>query len=108
MARRAVICIRTSSQTQGEKSSPVEHEADCRRLAKEKGLDVVRVFRDVEKYRVGSKLVESAGRRSDRPGLVPMLKDGMRDEFDVIIGWREGRLYRGKSNASSPGNRPGL
>lgn len=57
MVCRAVIYIRASSETQGEKSSPVEQEADCRRLAKEKGLDVVRVYRDVEKYRVGRKLV---------------------------------------------------
>ena len=35
MTRRAVIYIRTSSETQGEKSSPIEQEADCRRLAQE-------------------------------------------------------------------------
>jgi hypothetical protein len=50
MTRRAVIYIRTSSETQGEKSSPAEQEADCRRLAHEKGLQVVCVYRDVEKY----------------------------------------------------------
>ncbi len=33
----------------------VEQEADCRHLAKEKGLTVVHVYRDVEKYRVGNK-----------------------------------------------------
>jgi DNA invertase Pin-like site-specific DNA recombinase len=95
MARRAVIYIRTSSEAQGENFSPVEQEADCRRLAKEKGLDVVRVYRDVEKYRVGRKLVQPSGSRSDRPGLVAMLKDATRDEFDVILAWREDRLYRG-------------
>lgn len=58
MMQRAVIHIRTSSKTQGEKSSPIEQEADCWCLAKEKGLQVVRVYWDVEKYRVGSKLVE--------------------------------------------------
>jgi DNA invertase Pin-like site-specific DNA recombinase len=95
MVRRAVIYIRTSSETQGERSSPVEQESDCRRLAKEKGLQVVRVYRDVEKYRVGNKLVEPSGSRSDRPGLLVMLKDASRDEFDVILAWREDRLYRG-------------
>jgi len=95
MTRRAVIYIRTSSETQGEKSSPIEQEADCRRLAQEKGLSVVRVYRDMEKYRVGNKLVESSGSRSDRPGLLAMLKDASRDEFDVILAWREDRLYRG-------------
>ena len=95
MTRRAAIYIRTSSETQGEKSSPVEQEADCLHLAQEKGLHVVRVYRDVEKYRVGSKLVEPSGSRSDRPDLLAMLKDSSRDEFDVIVAWREDRLYRG-------------
>ena len=95
MTRRAVIYIRTSSETQGEKSSPIEQEADCRRLAQEKGLSVVRVYRDMEKYRVGNKLVELSGCRSDRASLLAMLKDATRDEFDVILAWREDRLYRG-------------
>jgi len=95
MARRAVIYIRTSSETQGEKSSPLEQETDCRRLAEEMGLQVVYIYRDAEKYRVGNKLVEPSGSRSDRPGLQAMLKDATRDTFDVILAWREDRLYRG-------------
>jgi site-specific DNA recombinase len=95
MTRRAVIYVRTSSETQGEKSSPVEQEADCHRLAEEKGLDVVRVYRDVEKYRVGNRFVEPSGTRSDRPGLLAMLQDASKDEFDIILAWREDRLYRG-------------
>ncbi len=35
MNKRAVIYIRTSSEHQGEKSSPVEQEEDCRQLALE-------------------------------------------------------------------------
>jgi len=95
MVRRAVIYIRTSSETQGEKSSPAEQEADCRRMAEEKGLTVFCVYRDVEKYRVGNKLVEPSGSRSDRPALQAMLKDAAKDEFDIILAWREDRLYRG-------------
>ena len=95
MSRRAVIYIRTSSETQGGKSSPSEQEGDCQILAKEKGLQVVRVYCDVEKYRVGNKLVEPSGSRSDRLGLLEMLKDATRDEFDVILAWREDRLYHG-------------
>jgi len=95
MVRRAVIYIRTSSETQGGKSSPSEQEGDCQTLAKEKGLQVVRVYRDVEKYRVANKLVEPSGNRSDRLGLLAMLKDASRDEIDVILAWREDRLYRG-------------
>lgn len=95
MTRRAVIYICTSSETQGESSSPLEQEADCLHLAQEKGLQVVRAYRDVEKYRVGNKLVEPSGTRSDRPGLLAMLKDATTDEFDVILAWREDKLYRG-------------
>ena len=95
MTCSAVVYVRTSSETQGENSSPVEQEADCLHLAQENGLKVVRVYRDVEKYRVGNKLVEPSGSRSDRPGLLAMLKDATRDKFDVILVWREDRLYRG-------------
>lgn len=78
MSRRAVIYIRTSSGTQGEKTSPVEQEAGCR-LAEEKGLDVVRMYRDVQKYRVGNRLVEPSGARSDRPGLLA------KENFDLTV-----------------------
>lgn len=95
MSCRAAIYIRTSSETQGVSSSPIEQETDCRHLAQEKGLEVVRIYRDVGKYRVGNKLVEPSGSRSDRPGLLAMLKDVTRDRFDVILAWRVDRLYRG-------------
>jgi hypothetical protein len=95
MVRRAVIYLRTASEPQGEKSSTVEQEADCQTLAKQKGLQVVCVYRDVQKYRVGNRIVEPSGSRSDRPGPMAMLKDACRDEFDVSIAWREDRLYRG-------------
>jgi DNA invertase Pin-like site-specific DNA recombinase len=95
MQRKAAIYIRTSSETQGERTSPSEQEADCRSLAQEKELTVVRIYRDIEKYRVKNKLVEPSGLRSDRPGLLSMLKDASRGDFDVILAWREDRLYRG-------------
>jgi K+ transporter len=44
MSHKAVIYVRTSSESQAEKSSPAEQEADCRRLAAEKGLTVIRVY----------------------------------------------------------------
>lgn len=69
MSRRAVIYIRTSSETQGGKSSTGEQESDCQTLAKQKGLEVVRIYRDVEKYRVGNRLVEPSGSRSDRQSV---------------------------------------
>jgi DNA invertase Pin-like site-specific DNA recombinase len=95
MQRKAVIYIRTSSEVQGEKASHAEQEADCRSLAQEKELTVIRIYRDVEKYRVKKILVEPSGSRPDRPGLLAMLQDASRSEFDVILAWREDRLYRG-------------
>jgi DNA invertase Pin-like site-specific DNA recombinase len=58
MHRKAAIYIRTSSEAQGEKASPSEQEEDCRSLAKEKELIVVRVYRDIEKCRVKDKLIK--------------------------------------------------
>jgi hypothetical protein len=57
MVRRVVIYIRTSSETQGEKSSPLKQEVDCYHLAQDRGLTVVHVYQYVEKYRVKNKLV---------------------------------------------------
>lgn len=37
MAHKAAIYVRTSSESQAEKSSSAEQEAGCRRLATEKG-----------------------------------------------------------------------
>ncbi len=93
--QKAAIYIRTSSEAQGERASPAEQENDCQLLAKENGLIVVHVYRDIEKYRIKNKLVEPSGLRSDRPGLLAMLEGASRRNFDVIIAWREDRLYRG-------------
>lgn len=95
MKTRAVIYVRTSSEHQGEKSSPAEQEADCQKLAADQGLQIVNVYRDIEKYRVRNKLVEPSGTRADRPGLLAMLRDAAKGEFDIILAWREDRLYRG-------------
>lgn len=93
--KRAAIYIRTSSEHQGAKASPDEQESDCRKLAEEQGLEIVKVYRDTERYRVKNKLVDPSGTRSDRPGLVAMLEDAASGGFDVILAWREDRLYRG-------------
>ena len=95
MSKRAAIYIRTSSEHQGAKASPDEQEADCRKLAEENGLSVEKIYRDIERYRVKNRLVDPSGTRSDRPGLVAMLEDAKADHFDVILAWREDRLYRG-------------
>jgi site-specific DNA recombinase len=93
--KRAAIYVRTSSEHQGAKASPDEQEADCRKLAAEQGLEIVMVYRDIERYRVKRKLVDPSGTRADRPGLVAILADAAAGRFDVILAWREDRLYRG-------------
>ena len=95
MARRAVIYVRTSSEQQAEKCSPIEQEMDCRRFAEQQGLTIVNVYRDIERYRAKNKWVEPSGTRYDRPALLAMLRDAADDQFDVILAWREDRLYRG-------------
>src|SRR5687768_12060503 len=95
MNKKGVIYVRTSSEHQGEKSSPIEQEADCRKLAAEQGITVVNVYRDIERYRAKSKMVDPSGTRYDRPGLLAMLSDAEQGHFDVILAWREDRLYRG-------------
>ena len=95
MGKRAVIYVRTSSEQQAEKNSPIEQEADCRESAEQQGLVVVNVYRDIGRYRVKNKWVEPSGTRYDRPGLLAMLRDAADGQFDVILAWREDRLYRG-------------
>jgi len=95
MGRRAVIYIRTSSEQQGEKCSPTEQEMDCRQFAEKEGLIIVNVYHDIERYRVKNKWIEPSGTRYDRPGLLAMLRDAADNQFDVILAWREDRLYRG-------------
>ena len=94
MNNRAVIYVRTSSEHQGEKSSPAEPEANCRQRAADTGLVIINVYRDIDKYSVRTNLVELSGTRSDRPDLLAILSAAGWDEFDVILAWREDRLYR--------------
>lgn len=97
----AVIYIRVSTEKQAdpEKSSPQAQEKDSRELAESMGLNVVRIYRDTEKYRSGNRMVEPSGTRSDRPALLQMIADAKAGLFDTIIAWREDRLYRGVTKA---------
>ena len=56
---------------------------------------MVGVYRDVEKYRVKTRLVEPSATRTDRPGLLALLRDARAGVFDIILAWKEDRLYRG-------------
>lgn len=95
--KRAAISIRVSTEKQAEKVSPEIQEQDCRAYAEKQGYRVVEVYRDIEKYRAGGRMVEPSATRRDRPGLNRMLADAKAGKFDVIIAWRHDRLYRGLS-----------
>jgi site-specific DNA recombinase len=94
MSKRAAIYVRVSSEMQAERVSPEAQEKDSRDYCQNKGYQVIEVYRDIAKYRIGRKLVEPSGTRADRPELRRMLADARSGRFDVIIGWREDRLYR--------------
>lgn len=92
--KRAAIYVRTSTERQGQKISPKTQEDDCKELCERKGYRVAGIYADSEKYRVGRKLMEPSGTRADRPALKRLLADARAGRFDVIVAWREDRLYR--------------
>lgn len=96
---RAGLYIRVSSEKQAEKVSPETQEHDERELCKRQGYLVAEVYPDIEKYRVNGRLVEPSGTRHDRPQLKRLLADIDAGKIDVIIAWREDRLYRGVNRA---------
>lgn len=63
--KRAGIYIRVSSERQAEKVSPQMQEMECRSYCETRGYQVIGVYRDIERYRVGKKLIEPSGTRSD-------------------------------------------
>ena len=59
--KRAGIYIRVSSERQGNKVSPQAQENDCREYCESRGYQVFDVYRDIEKYRAGTRMVEPSG-----------------------------------------------
>ncbi len=94
MTKRAAIYVRVSSEVQADKISPFAQEQDARALCQTRNYVVIETYKDIEKYRVGNRLVEPSGTRADRPQLRRMIADADAGKFDVIIAWREDRLYR--------------
>jgi len=95
LSKIAAIYVRVSTLDQAQGASPEEQEFDCKKIAESKGLTVLNIYRDIEKYKVGKKMVNPSGKYSDRPQFKQMLKDGYDEKYGNIIVWREDRLYRG-------------
>lgn len=95
--KKAAIYARVSTELQGreDKVSIEVQLAESEAYANQKGYTVVARFVDKEKYRVKGKLVQPSGQRKDRPGYVALLKAARVGHFDVIVAWKEDRLYRG-------------
>jgi site-specific DNA recombinase len=94
---RAVIYARVSTllQAHEDKVSIPEQIADAEVYARERGYEVVQHYIDKDRYKSRGKLVDPSGTRSDRPAYQEMLVAGHAGEFDIIIAWKEDRLYRG-------------
>lgn len=97
MTKRAAIYARVSSERQADddRVSIEAQLADCEALCKQKGYTVIGRYVDKEKYRVRGRLVQPSGQRKDRPQYQALLKAMRAGECDVVVAWKEDRLYRG-------------
>jgi site-specific DNA recombinase len=97
MNKRAVIYARVSrAYKEDDDRITIESQlADCEAYCKQRGYMIIGQYVDKDKYRARRKLVNPSGTRKDRPAYTTMLKAARASEVDVIIAWREDRLYRG-------------
>jgi site-specific DNA recombinase len=97
MIKRAAIYVRVSrAYTEDDERVTIAAQlADCETLCQERGYTIVAQYIDKDKYRVKGALVNPSGARKDRPAYLKMLKAAQVGEFDVIVAWKEDRLYRG-------------
>lgn len=76
---RAAMYVRVSTDEQ----TTEQQKTQLRRLANERGLNVVRTYEDV-----------ASGGSSTRPGLLEMLDDAGTGEFGTVLFWSADRLTR--------------
>src|ERR1043165_4927298 len=97
MRKLAAIYVRVSRayKEDDERVTIAAQLADCEALCQEHGYTVVARYIDKDKYRVKGALVNPSGARKDRPAYLKMLKAARMGEIDVIVAWKEDRLYRG-------------
>ena len=97
MIKRAAIYARVSrAYTEDDERVTIEAQlSDCEDYCQKRGYTIVTRYVDKDKYRSRGKLVNPSGTRKDRPGYTRMLQAARKGEFDVIIAWKEDRLYRG-------------
>ncbi len=97
MKKRAVIYVRVSrAYKEGDERVTIAAQlADCEKYCEEHGYSIVARYIDKDKYRVKGTLRNPSGANKDRPGYIAMLNAAQDEEFDIIVAWKEDRLYRG-------------
>src|SRR5258706_4431511 len=97
MRKNAVIYVRVSRayKEDDERVTIASQLSDCETYCQERGYNIVARYIDKDKYRVKGALVNPSGARKDRPAYLAMLKAAYAGEFDIIVAWKEDRLYRG-------------
>lgn len=90
----AAIYVRVSSEHQAEKVSLKEQEIECRRLAEEMGLSIISVYRETQKFRVGSRLFEPSGSRTEQNRRLDIEPDRQRQ----LLGHSGQRKRKWKGN----------
>ena len=97
MTKRAAIYVRVSSERQAgdDRVSPQAQLSDCREHCEKRGYQVVAELKDIKRYRSKGRLVNPSGTRKDRPGYLELLRMARDGDIDVIVAWKEDRLYRG-------------
>jgi len=95
MSKNAAIYVRASAEEKGDAVSPEEQESLCKSLILQNEDMLVGVYRDVRRYRIGTRLVDPLAHRIDRPGYQEMLDDLRNGVFTCVYAWRDDRLYSG-------------
>lgn len=95
--KSAAIYVRVSRayKEDDERVTIASQLSDCETYCQEHGYNIVARYIDKDKYRVKGALVNPSGARKDRPAYLAMLKAAYTGEFDIIVAWKEDRLYRG-------------
>ncbi|MFZ1040518.1 MAG: recombinase family protein [Anaerolineales bacterium] len=94
MKNRAAIYVRVSrAYKEGDERVTIAQLADCEAYCQEHGYSIIARYIDKDKYRVKGTLRNPSGANKDRPSYIAMLNAAQTDEFDIIVAWKEDRLY---------------
>jgi DNA invertase Pin-like site-specific DNA recombinase len=77
--KRAAVYVRVSTVDQHLQTQLI----DLRQMASQRGLEIVREYRD-----------QISGAKSRRPGLDELMRDGRRGKFEVLLVWAFDRIAR--------------